>query len=97
MSLTANLDWPLQQLDAKNAFLNGDSEEEVYMDAPPGFVSHFNKKKYVGFKSLSMDWNNNLELGLRDLPSLLQRFGFSVVYQNYKELVVPTSTLWIWL
>ncbi|RVX01268.1 Retrovirus-related Pol polyprotein from transposon TNT 1-94 [Vitis vinifera] len=34
LSLVANIDWPLMQLDIKNAFLNGDLEEEVYMDAP---------------------------------------------------------------
>ena len=37
LSLVANIDWPLMQLDVKNAFLNGDLEEEVYMDAPSGF------------------------------------------------------------
>ena len=36
-SLAANLDWPLNQLDIKNAFLNGELEEEVYIDMPPGF------------------------------------------------------------
>ncbi|KAM1245324.1 hypothetical protein COP2_037683 [Malus domestica] len=36
LSLTANLDWPLQQFDVKNAFLRGDLEEEVYMELPPG-------------------------------------------------------------
>ena len=37
LSLAANLDWPLHQLDIKNAFLNGDLEEEVFMEFPPGF------------------------------------------------------------
>ena len=56
LSLAANRDWPLQHLDIKNAFLNGDLEEEVYMDAPPGFGENFGtnvcklKKSLYGLK-----------------------------------------------
>ena len=37
LSLAINLDWTLQQIDVKKVFLNGDLEEEIYMDLPPGF------------------------------------------------------------
>jgi hypothetical protein len=36
ISITASREWPLKQFDVKNVFLNGDLEEEVYMDLPPG-------------------------------------------------------------
>ena len=39
ISLAANLGWPLFQLDVKNAFLNDDLNEEMYMEQPPRFVS----------------------------------------------------------
>ena len=37
MALVAHYDLELHQIDAKTAFLNGDLEEDVYMDQPMGF------------------------------------------------------------
>lgn len=57
-----NLDWPLNQLDVKNAFVNSDLEEEDYMEPPPGFTDHFGskvcrlKKSLYGQKQSQRAW-----------------------------------------
>nr|GEY83747.1 ribonuclease H-like domain-containing protein [Tanacetum cinerariifolium] len=38
LSLAVSRKWPIHQLDIKNAFLNEDLSETVYMHQPPGFV-----------------------------------------------------------
>ena len=63
ISLAASHDWPLYQLDVKNAFLHGDLSEEVYMEQPPGFVAQGEygkvcrlKKSLYGLKQSPRAW-----------------------------------------
>lgn len=71
--------WHLHQLDIANAFLNGDLEENIYMQLPPGYVLQGEsatlpnpvcklKKSIYGLKQASRQWNSKL-------TSILQEFG----------------------
>ena len=37
LAIVAHLDLELSQMDVKTAFLNGEIDEEIYMDQPIGF------------------------------------------------------------
>ena len=52
LSIIVNLDWTLQQLVVKNAFLIGDLQEEAYMDSPSGFDGNYSSKVCKLRKSL---------------------------------------------
>ena len=73
ISLAANLDWNLHQLDVKNAFLNGKLEEVVYMKMPPGFdgekkdvVCKLNKSLY-GLKQSPRAWFTRFSTTMKQL------------------------------
>ena len=78
LSLAVNQDWCLQQLDIKNAFLNGDLEEEVYMEIPPGFEGSMAKNQVCKLqKSL---------YGLKQSPrAWFDRFTKAVLKLGYKQ------------
>ncbi|KAL4020683.1 hypothetical protein IC575_019464 [Cucumis melo] len=72
-----NKDWPLYQLDVKNAFLNGDLAEEVYISPPPGFEAQFGQQVYKLQKSL---------YGLKQSPrAWFDRFTTFVKSQGYSQ------------
>ncbi|KAL6350396.1 hypothetical protein AAG906_004347 [Vitis piasezkii] len=63
MAIVAHFDLELHQMDDKTAFLNGDLDEDVYMEQPPSFaevgkedlVCKLNKSIY-GLKQASRQW-----------------------------------------
>ena len=60
--VSVNKDWPQYQLDVKNAFLNEDLKEEVYMSYPSRFEAQFNnqvcklQKSLYGLKQSLRAW-----------------------------------------
>ena len=76
LSLAVQSSWPLYQLDVKNAFLNGDLEEEVFMDLPPGFKGKVGKSKVCRLKKSLY--------GLKQSPrAWFERFGKAVKSHGY--------------
>ncbi|KAL5762227.1 hypothetical protein ACOSP7_018491 [Xanthoceras sorbifolium] len=66
--------WNLFQMDVKNAFLNGDLTEEVYMKPPPGYDSPPNKvcrlrRALYGLKQAPRAW-------FAKFSTTIQQFGF---------------------
>ena len=67
IAINASKRWSLYQLDIKNAFLNGELQEEVYMSQPvgfedekcPDFVCRLKKALY-GLKQAPRAWNQTL-------------------------------------
>jgi len=39
IAMAALQQWSLYHLDVKNVFLNGDLQEEIYMEQPPRFIT----------------------------------------------------------
>jgi len=90
LSLAANQDWPLHQLGIKNAFLNGDLEEEVYMEIPSGLETSSNinrvcrlKKSLYGLKQSPRAWFDRF-------TKTVAQYGYSQCQANH-TLFVKTS------
>ena len=76
LSLAANLDWPLHQLDVKNAFLHGDLEEEIYMDIPPGYTATSEAKITCRLQRALYGLKQSPQAWFGRLSSEMRKYGF---------------------
>uniref|UniRef100_A0A2N9H674 Reverse transcriptase Ty1/copia-type domain-containing protein n=1 Tax=Fagus sylvatica TaxID=28930 RepID=A0A2N9H674_FAGSY len=81
LAVAAVRHWPLFQMDVKNAFLNGDLLEEVYMQPPPGYPDSQNqvcrlRRAFYGLKQALRAWFAKFSddtTSIRDLQKFLSQ------------------------
>ncbi|KAG7599301.1 Integrase catalytic core [Arabidopsis suecica] len=68
MAIAVQQGWKLFQMDVKSAFLNGDLEEEVYIEQPPGFIEEGEEGKVLklhkalyGLKQAPRAWYGRID------------------------------------
>uniref|UniRef100_A0A2N9IHL0 Reverse transcriptase Ty1/copia-type domain-containing protein n=1 Tax=Fagus sylvatica TaxID=28930 RepID=A0A2N9IHL0_FAGSY len=93
ISLAANLDWLLHQLDVKNVFLHGDLIETVYMAQPPVFepkgecVCHL-KKSIYGLKQSSRAWFDKFSMTVVSHGMTRSQADHSVFFKKTRTGIV---------
>jgi hypothetical protein len=71
LAIAAHCGWSVHHMDVKSAFLNGDLQEEVYVQQPPGFIDDKHKNKVLrlhkalyGLRQAPRAWNHKLNASL---------------------------------
>nr|GFB99491.1 ribonuclease H-like domain-containing protein [Tanacetum cinerariifolium] len=105
LSLAVSRKWPIYQLDVKNAFLNDNLSETVYMHQPPGFTDpqHPNhvcllQRSLYGLKQAPRAWfqrfaGDNLLSWSSKRQHTISRFSAEAEYRGVANVVAETAWL----
>jgi hypothetical protein len=84
--------WPIHQADYKNAYLNAELEETIYMRQPPGFVKPGDEglacrlqKAIYGLKQAGREWYKSLHQLFSDLGFTRSAYDHAVFFKNEDE------------
>jgi hypothetical protein len=100
ISLAVSMGWRLHQMDVKTTFLNGEIEEEVYIEQPDGFVIHEKeshvcrlKKALYGLKQAPRAWYARIDgyLMMCILP-ILDKIDLTLYRQLIGSLMYLVNT-----
>lgn len=87
ISLGANFDLPLDQLDVKNTFLHGDLQEEVCMQQLPGYVAEGEPYMVCKLHKSIYELKQSPRARFEKFSSIMLSFEFVSCISNYSVFV----------
>lgn len=91
-SIAVNLDWKLVQLDIKNAFLNGELNELVYMDIPSGYETIETKGKICKLKRSIYGLKQSPRAWFSKFTAVVRSYGFKQDNSDHTLFVYLSGT-----
>ena len=92
IAITAIHNLEIHQMDVKTAFLNGDLDEEIYMEQPEGFIFPSQEKKFCrlvkslyGLKQAPMQWHEKFDSVMMTNGFKINECDKSVYVKNTKH------------
>ena len=87
LAVAAASKWDIFQMDVKNAFLNGDLSEEVYMQPPPGISVESNKVCHIrralyGLKQALQAWFAKFSSTISCLGYMASHYDFALFLRH---------------
>jgi len=108
IAIAASQNWPLHQMDVKNAFLHGDLKEDIYMKPPPGLFSSPTsdvcklKRSLYGLKQAPRAWFDKFRSTLLQFSFEQSKYDSSLFLRKtsascvlllvYVEYIIITGT-----
>ena len=80
-------------MDVKTAFLNGNLDEDIFMQQPVGFIAVVKKTWYASCKSLFMGLSKHQEVGTSDL---IKRSNLLDLFKIWMSLVFKRNMRRMW-
>ena len=85
-------------MDVKTDFLNGDLEEEIYMDQPEGFIAKRQENKVCklvkslyGLKQAPKQWHQKFNKIIAQLGSLFMNMTSAYILRTLTRVYYPLS------
>ena len=100
LTMAAQNDWEIHQVDIKSAYLNAPLRDDIYMRAPPGYLKPGDEGKVLkllrslyGLKQAGFEWSEELEKFFLDAGFRRSQIDQAVYYRRSKDehMVVTVS------